>query len=132
MSAPGVKHSTIVNAVSPFVACGLLAYVATAEHSPWLVTLSAAALIASVLTAVHHAEVVAHRTGEPYGTLILAMAITAIEVALIVSMMLSGGTGTELIARDTLFAAIMIICNGVIGLSTLAAGLRHRTPEFSV
>src|SRR5438132_14265322 len=73
------------------------------------------ALIASVLTAVYHAEVVAHRTGEPYGTLILAIAVTVIEVALIVSLMLAdgGGGGGEFIARDTVFAAIMIMCNGV-------------------
>lgn len=132
MSSPGAAHSTVWNVTSPFVACALLAYSTTAEHSAAIITLLGAALIASVLTAVHHAEVVAHRTGEPFGTLILAMAVTVIEVALIVSMMLSGKDGTELIARDTLFAAIMIICNGVIGLAILLAGLRHRTPEFRV
>ena len=132
MSSPGAAHSTVWNVTSPFVACALLAYSTTAEHSAAIITLLGAALIVSVLTAVHHAEVVAHRTGEPFGTLILAMAVTVIEVALIVSMMLSGKDGTELIARDTLFAAIMIICNGVIGLAILLAGLRHRTPEFRV
>src|SRR5258705_1615803 len=89
-------------------------------------------VIASVLAAVHHAEVVAHRTGEPFGTLILAVAVTIIEVALIVSLMLAGGDGKELIARDTVFAAIMIVCNGVVGLCILVGGIRHVEPTFRV
>jgi Ca2+:H+ antiporter len=132
MSVPGKLHVTLLNVVSPLAACALLAYAATAGHGPVLIFVLAAALIASVLTAVHHAEVVAHRVGEPFGTLILAICVTVIEVALIVSMMLSGGGGKELIARDTLFAAIMIICNGVIGLSILVGGIRHGAPEFRV
>ncbi|MBM3487724.1 MAG: ionic transporter y4hA [Alphaproteobacteria bacterium] len=81
-----------------------------------------AALIASVLAAVHHAEVVAHRVGEPYGTLILAVAVTMIEVALIVSLMIEGGPATAALARDTIFAAIMIILNGMVGLCLLVGG----------
>jgi Ca2+:H+ antiporter len=92
----------------------------------------AATLVASVLTAVHHAEVVAHRTGEPYGTLILAIAVTVIEVALIVSLMLSGGDGKEVLARDTVFAAIMIVCNGVVGLCILLGGIRHHELAFRI
>ena len=125
-------HATVWNVAAPLAACALLAFGAGAEHGAGLITLLAAALIASVLTAVHHAEVVAHRTGEPFGTLILAIAVTVIEVALIVSMMLSGGAGKELIARDTVFAAIMIVCNGVIGLAILLGGIRHGAPEFRV
>ena len=87
-------------------------------------------LVAAVLAAVHHAEVVAHRVGEPYGTLILAVAVTVIEVALIVSLMLAGGAGASALARDTVFAAIMIVCNGVVGLCLLAGGLRHRELAF--
>src|SRR5205085_4883801 len=68
------------------------------------------ALIAAVLAAVHHAEVVAHRVGEPFGTLVLAIAVTVIEVALIVSVMRGGGPGHTTLARDTIFAAVMIIC----------------------
>src|SRR5689334_15236537 len=116
---PGKLPITTLNIGSPLAACVLLAYTAVAGHGAGLIPVLAAALIASVLTAVHHAEVVAHRVGEPFGTLILALCITVIEVALIVSIMLAGGEGNELIARDTLFAAIMIICNGVIGLSIL-------------
>lgn len=88
--------------------------------------LLALALIASVLAAVHHAEVIAHRVGEPYGTLILAIAITIIEVSLIVALMLTGGAGTSEIARDTVFAAIMIILTGIIGLCLLFGGVRFK------
>ncbi|HZD20046.1 MAG TPA: ionic transporter y4hA, partial [Burkholderiales bacterium] len=97
-----------------------------------LLTLVAAALIAAVFAAVHHAEVVAQRVGEPYGTLILALAITIIELALIVSIMLSGAPGASALARDTLFATVMIVCNGVVGLCLLAGSLRHHVLEFRV
>ena len=120
------------NVAAPLAACALLALGAGAEHGAGLIALLAAGLIASVLTAVHHAEVVAHRVGEPFGTLILAIAVTVIEVALIVSMMLSAGAGKELIARDTVFAAIMIVCNGIVGLAILLGGIRHGAPEFRV
>jgi Ca2+:H+ antiporter len=88
------------------------------------------ALIATVFAAVYHAEVVAHRVGEPFGTLVLALAVTIIEVALIVSMMITGGTDTAGLARDTIFAAVMIVCNGIIGLCLLAGGLRHGEQSF--
>jgi Ca2+:H+ antiporter len=94
--------------------------------------LLAAGLIASVLAAVHHAEVVAHRVGEPYGTLVLAIAVTVIEVALIVSLMLAGGPETAALARDTVFAAVMIILNGMVGLCLLAGGSRFREQEFGL
>jgi len=94
--------------------------------------LIAAGLLASVLAAVHHAEVVAHRVGEPYGTLVLAVAITVIEVALIVSLMLAGGPATAALARDTVFAAVMIILNGMMGLCLLAGGSRHREQTFGL
>lgn len=94
--------------------------------------LVAAGLLASVLAAVHHAEVVAHRVGEPYGTLVLAVAITVIEVALIVSLMLAGGPSTTALARDTVFAAVMIILNGMMGLCLLVGGSRHREQTFGL
>src|ERR1700736_2961162 len=94
--------------------------------------LLAAALAASVFAAVHHAEVVAHRIGEPYGTLVLALAVTLIEVALIVSLMIAGGTDAAALARDTVFAAVMIILNGIIGLCLLVGGLKHREQTFSL
>src|SRR5215831_7059623 len=90
------------------------------------------ALIATVFSAVYHAEVVALRVGEPFGTLVLALAVTTIEVALIVSMMIAGGAETASLARDTLFAAVMIVCNGIIGVCLLAGGLRHHEQEFQL
>lgn len=89
-------------------------------------------LVASVLVAVFHAEVIAHRVGEPFGTLILALAVTIIEVALIVSLMLSQGPGVDTLARDTVFATVMIVCNGVIGICLLTGAIRHHIVAFRV
>jgi Ca2+:H+ antiporter len=91
----------------------------------------AALLGSAVLAAVHHAEIVAHRVGEPFGSLVLAVAVTVIEVALIVTLMVAGGDEASTLARDTVFAAVMITCNGIIGLSLLVATLRHRTASFN-
>lgn len=88
-------------------------------------------LAGAVLSAVHHAEVVAHRVGEPFGSLLLAVAVTVIEVGLIVMLMVSGGDEAATYARDTVFAAVMITCNGVVGLSLLAATLRGRVAAFN-
>lgn len=90
-----------------------------------------ALLIGSVLSAVHHAEVVAHKVGEPFGTIILALAITIIEVALIVSLMVAGGDNAAYLARDTVFAAIMLILNGILGGCLLIGGLKHHEQFFS-
>lgn len=89
-------------------------------------------LFAGVIAAVFHAEVVAHRVGEPYGTLVLAVAVTAIEVALIVSLMIAGGEAATGLARDTVFAAVMIILNGMVGLCLLAGGSRHGEQKFGL
>ncbi len=85
-----------------------------------------------VFSAVHHAEVVAHRVGEPYGTLVLAIAVTVIEVALIVSVMISAPAEKAGLARDTVFAAVMIVCNGIVGLCLLMGGMRHREQGFQI
>src|SRR3954463_1251600 len=90
----------------------------------WLAVLCGAALIGAVLVAVHHAEGVAHRVGEPLGTLVLALAVTAIEAALILSMMMSGGEEMAVLPRDSIYAAVMIICTGVVGLCVLLGGLK--------
>jgi Ca2+:H+ antiporter len=92
----------------------------------------ALALVASVIAAVHHAEVVAHRVGEPYGTLVLAIAITVIEVALILSVMLAGGPDKAALARDTIFATVMIIVNGVVGICVLVGALTHHEQSFRI
>jgi Ca2+:H+ antiporter len=89
-------------------------------------------LLATVFSAVYHAEVIAQRVGEPFGTLVLAIAVTVIEVALIVSMMLSLGAESATLARDTVFAAVMIVCNGIVGLCLLMGGARHREQGFQV
>ncbi|KJY30581.1 MULTISPECIES: calcium:proton antiporter [Streptomyces] len=96
-----------------------------------LVGLVALCLAGAVLAAVHHAEVVAHRVGEPFGSLVLAVAVTVIEVALIVTLMADGGDKTASLARDTVFAAVMITCNGIVGLSLLVGALRNRVAVFN-
>ena len=106
--------------------------IAMAVPGALMSALAAAVLLGAVIAAVHHAEVVAHRVGEPFGTLVLAVAVTVIEVALIVSVMLSSGAGKEAIARDTVFAAIMICCNGIVGLCLLIGGVRHREQGFQI
>src|SRR6266581_3666862 len=90
-----------------------------------LVVLIAVSLAATVLAAVHHAEVIAHKVGEPFGSLVLAVAVTVIEVALIITLVISGGPETASLARDTVFAAVMITTNGIIGLCLLVGALRH-------
>ncbi len=84
------------------------------------------------LAAVYHAEVVAHRTGEPFGTLVLAVAVTVIETALIVSVMLSAPAESAGLARDTVFAAVMIVCNGIVGACLLAGSARYREQAFQL
>ncbi len=79
---------------------------------------------------MHHAELVAHRVGEPFGTFLLALAVTVIEVGLIVTLMLQGKAGAETLARDTVFSAVMIILNGLMGICMLVGALRHREQTF--
>lgn len=101
------------------------------ELNAVLVLFGAAALIGSIVTAVHHAEVVAHRVGEPYGALILAIAVTVIEVGLIVTLMISGGEKAASLPRDTVFSAVMITSNLIIGLCLLVGPIKHWTVRFS-
>ncbi|WP_020166961.1 MULTISPECIES: calcium:proton antiporter [Methylotenera] len=92
----------------------------------------AIALIGAVLAAVHHAETIAHKLGEPYGTLLLATAITVIEVGLILSLMLTGGPETAALARDTVFAAVMIIITGIVGICSLIGGMLYKEQVFKL
>lgn len=96
----------------------------------WFITLLGITLIGAVLLAVHHAEVIAHKTGEPYGTLVLSISVTIIEASLIVAMMLAGHDGSEFIARDAVFATVMIVVNGIIGLCIFVGGIKHRELSF--
>jgi Ca2+:H+ antiporter len=97
-----------------------------------IAAIASIALIATVFAAVYHAEVVAHHTGEPFGTLVLALAVTVIETALIVSVMVSAPVESAGLARDTVFAAVMIVCNGIVGACLLAGGARHREQVFQL
>ncbi|MFD5427159.1 calcium:proton antiporter [Streptomyces sp. NPDC127084] len=94
------------------------------------VALVGACLVGAVLAAVHHAEVIALRVGEPFGSLVLAVAVTVIEVGLIVTLMAGGGAKAATYARDTVFAAVMITCNGIVGLCVLVTALRKRVAVF--
>ena len=110
----------------------LLAGMATEFGGPVYSALAAAGLVACILAGVYHAEHLAEVLGEPYGTMVLAIAVTVIEVGLIVTLMMAGGAGTEALARDTVYAAIMIILNGIVGVCLLVGGLRHHEQEFKL
>lgn len=104
---------------------GLLPAEATA-----LLMMAALLLAAAVFAAVHHAEVIALRVGEPYGSIVLALAVTVIEGSLILSLMLADPEGSQALARDTVFATVMIVMTGVVGLCLVAGGARHRQQSF--
>ena len=88
-------------------------------------------LFGTVFAAVHHAEMIAERIGEPFGTLLLTLAVTIIEVALIATIML-GDKPVPALARDTVFAVVMIVCNGLVGICIFIGGLRYREQDFQV
>jgi Ca2+:H+ antiporter len=116
----------------PVLAIVVLAATWGSKPPALVLVLVGAFLAGAVLAAVHHAEVVAHRVGEPFGSLMLAVAVTVIEVALIVTLMVSGESSeTATLARDTVFAAAMITCNGIVGLSLLVGTLRRRFAELN-
>ena len=98
---------------------------------PLILALEAILLAGAVLSAVTHAEVIAHRVGEPFGSLVLAVAVTVIEVAMIVTLMISGKGDTSTLARDTVFAAVMITMNGIVGLSLLVGARKYSLAVFN-
>jgi Ca2+:H+ antiporter len=121
--------------VAPVLGCGLLALKfahVVPSDSIIVLTLAGAFLGAAVFAAVHHAEILALKLGEPFGSILLAVAVTVIEVALIVSIMLSGSEGSNAVARDTVFAAVMIVLNGVVGLCLVMGGSRHFEQTFQL
>ncbi len=124
--------TSTISLVVPVAACVMLAAVFGRPLGWVLLSAVVVVLTASVLVAVHHAEVIALRVGEPFGTLVLALAVTVIEVSLIVSLMLSGGASASALARDTVYATVMIVCNGAVGLCLLLGALRHRVLTFRV
>jgi Ca2+:H+ antiporter len=93
----------------------------------WLVLVVAL----SAFAVVRHAEYLAHRLGEPYGTLILTLAVTGIEVMIIVATM-STGDGSPTLARDAMFAVLMIVLNGLVGSALLIGGIRHHEQEYNL
>jgi len=121
MSAPRAARSPLLawTSLVPVLSVVVLALAWGRTLPPFVVGVVTALLAAAVLAAVHHAEVVAHRVGEPYGSLVLAVAVTVIEVALIVTLMIAGAGAAETLARDTVFAAVILTCNGIVGLSIL-------------
>jgi Ca2+:H+ antiporter len=117
--------------VVPVIAVALFLASYGRHPSPVLQVVIGLGLAGSILAAVHHAEVVAHRVGEPYASLVLAVAVTVIEVALIVTLMAGGGAKVATLARDTVFAAVMITCNGIAGVSLLVAAWRRQRATFN-
>ena len=116
----------------PVVGIVILALAWNIKDLPlWGVVVVGVALAGAVLVAVHHAEVIAHRVGEPYGSLVLAVAVTVIEVGLILTLVLAGGEGSASLARDTVFAAVMITTTGVVGISLFVGSLKHGTVRFN-
>lgn len=118
--------------VLPIAGCAMLLAIWERPLGWTLLSFVVLTLVAAVFAAVHHAEVIALRVGEPFGTLVLALAVTIIEASLIVTLMLAGGEATSALARDTVYATVMIICNGVVGLCLLLGALRYRVLEFRV
>lgn len=114
----------------PIALAGLLLFLVWTPDTIGLIV-AGILMVGAVLAAVHHAEVVAHKVGEPFGSLVLAVAVTIIEVALIITMMASSKGDTSALPRDTVFAAVMITCNGIIGMALLLGSRRHHTIVFN-
>ena len=135
MKAPETHGAASLISAAPIAALALFGL----EHggllhaeSGWVALLSALLLLVSVFAAVHHAEVVALKVGEPFGSVLLALAVTVIETSLIVAAMLSGGSAENSLARDTVFSAVSIVLNGVVGLCLLVGGARYHEQAFRV
>jgi Ca2+:H+ antiporter len=135
MASPSHLNNPAWTYLAPLCAALLLGLkltgVISAEARPVLV-LATLALGATVFAAVHHAEILAVKLGEPFGSILLAVAVTVIEVALIVSIMITGEPGSGAVARDTVFSAVMIVLNGVIGLCLVLGAQRHHEQSFQV
>lgn len=116
----------------PLISAAVLGAGVLLPVGPALLWACVPALVVAVVSSVHHAEVIAHKVGEPFGTLVLALAVTVIEVALVLSMMLTGGANAATVPRDTIYSAVMIICNGVVGVCLLVGGIRHREQLFRI
>jgi Ca2+:H+ antiporter len=135
MSAGDATRVPLWSMAAPVLAGGFLsarAFGLIADDAGLTIVIAALLLGASVFAAVHHAEVLALRLGEPFGSILLAIAVTVIEVALIVSILLTEAAKSDTVARDTVFATIMIVLNGVIGLCLVMGGRRHHEQKFQI
>lgn len=113
------------------ILASILYYSGLLDNNVFYQGIAGVLLIFCVMTAVHHSEIVAHRVGEPFGTIILAVSITIIEVAIIISLMRTGGEEYASFARDTVYAAVMLILNGIVGLSLFVGSRKFHTQSFS-
>ena len=127
MAVHAIKNAvwTLLVPMAGVAAVGALAVGLLPTQNMWAALLVTFLLGACVFAAVHHAEVIAARIGEPFGSIVLALAVTVLEVGLILSLMVSAGAGGNTIARDTVYSAIMIITTGIVGLSLLLGSGRH-------
>ena len=129
---PKSAWSFPVLAIAMFVAVTAAGYEFAPSAGGWLfAAVLLVILFGTVFAAVHHAEMIAERIGEPFGTLLLTLAVTIIEVALIETMML-GEKPVPALARDTVFAVVMIVCNGLVGVCIFIGGLRYREQDVQV
>lgn len=131
MNRMHIKSKSFWVIAAPLVGC-VIFIIHELFHRPMWPLIPSIALIGSVLSAVHHADIIAHRIGEPFGALMLALAVTTIEVSLIVSLMLAGGPDTTFLARDAVFATVMIVLNGMVGLCIFIGGLKHKEQTFTL
>jgi Ca2+:H+ antiporter len=131
MTAAPVRRLLSWTVIVPVLAAVLLALTWGRKPGVVVQVLVAIALAGAVLAAVNHAEIVAHRVGEPFGSLVLAIAVTIIEVGLIVTLMISGGPQNASLARDTVFAAVMITCNGIVGIALVIGAVRFHITIFN-
>lgn len=140
---PGKGVVAILRSELPFIVGAVTTVLFLVFGDVWLAdlsdTLEVGALFAWIFAVmlwcafgvVRHADCLAELLGEPYGTLILTVAVISIEVALIAAIMLTGGANPTL-ARDTMLAVIMIVLNGMVGVSLLIGGLRHGEQAFNL
>lgn len=117
--------------IIPILVCAIF-FIHKSFPSTFLTILLSVGLIATVMAAVHFAELIAHRVGEPFGTIILAIAVTVIEAGLIIMLMSNGGEAAKIVARDSIFAAVMIVTTGVLGLSLLLGAIKYGEQHYSL
>ena len=130
MAGTSINRIPLYSIVLP--ALGVLAGLLVGKADSALLALGlAVVLLGNVISAVHHAEVIALRIGEPFGTLVLALAVTVIEVGMIVVLMM-GGEPNPALMRDSIHAVVMLVLHGLAGLCIVVCAIYHREPEFHV